>query len=52
LIDELKSLLEKEKPDEIREIGRIYLKLIETIQPIRNEIRNFVEEYKQSFRKK
>ncbi len=36
---------EKKQPEEIREIGSLYLKLIETIKPIREEMRLFVDEY-------
>lgn len=52
-LDQRKSLLtilasivnERKQPNEIREIGNMYLELISTIQPLREAIRGFVDEY-------
>lgn len=46
LLESLSSIIKNRKhPDEIREIGTIYLNLISTIQPLREVIRSFVDEY-------
>jgi len=47
LLNMLATIINKrERPEEIRKIGDIYLELITTIQPLREEIRCFVDKYK------
>ena len=46
LLKELTSVVsERREPDEIREIGRVYQPLISSIQPLREEIRLFVDQH-------
>lgn len=46
LLSRLASIVnERKQPQEIREIGYLYIELIATIQPLREAIRCFVDEY-------